>query len=388
MALTSPLPYLAIMALYLAIAYAIAKGIPFYRSECCAGGSGRYEAIDGLRGYLALGVFFTHAVLTYFWYQTGKWGGQPAGIYGETGRTAVALFFCITGFLFWGKILRNPHKMDWLRLFRSRVLRLTPLYLFSVAVVFFIVAVKTGFSLNVSPKLLITQVLTWLTFSIIEPMNINGLKSTERINAGVLWTLAYEWKFYLSLPLLAIFARGWAFILLAAAFALVYSFVPAEKIIINFLIGMLAAHLVHRNGSRQWFSTAVPAIVAIACLVSLVMPLGELRFWLEPVLLFTVFLVIAQGNSLFGLLTLPAAKYLGTVSYSLYLLHGIGLYVGLQMLHKVKPIQTLQPIEYWLAAATIGALVILFSGLTYRFVEHPFLARKDGALPRDGAVRK
>jgi peptidoglycan/LPS O-acetylase OafA/YrhL len=388
MSLINPLPYFVLMTIFLLVGYWVVRLTLFFSRECGPASAGRYEAIDGLRGYLALGVFFTHAVLSYHWHETGKWGGQPTGIYGPTGHIAVAIFFIITGFLFWGKVLRASGRVDWKALYISRFLRLTPLYLFSVALVLSIVAIKTGFEMNVSLRRLALEIFSWLTFSILEPMNVNGLKNTERINAGVLWTLAYEWKFYLALPLLALFRRAGMFVLLAAAFISLYVLVPSERIVVNFLIGMLVAYAVGKSYRADVLQGRVASFVALGCMGSLLLPLEEMRVWLEPPFLLVAFMIIAHGNRLFGLLTHPAAKYLGTVSYSIYLLHGIFLYVSLQLLNSIAPIAMLEPLQYWAWMALVGVLIVLACGVTYRFVEHPFLVRKPAIKPRSEPMRE
>lgn len=374
MALTSPLPLVLLMTVFLFIGHWVCRLVPFYARECAGVASGRYETIDGLRGYLALGVFFLHAVLHFQWNETGNWGTQPTGVYSATAHVAVALFFMITGFLFWAKVLRSGPRMDWKALYVSRIRRLAPLYLFSVALVLGIVAVRTDFQLNVSLRRFAVELMSWLTFSLTEPLDINGMKGTERINAGVLWTLAYEWKFYLGLPLLALFARGWKFLIVIFSFLTIYLFVPSERITFNFMLGMLVAHLTERGDRRGALRSRSATVVALACGLALLLPLGNWRVWLEPPLLFTLFMIIAHGNGLFGLLTQPAAKYLGTVSYSIYLLHGIFLYVALQLLDRFTPVSHMNAAEYWLAITGIGTAIVIGCGLSYRFIEYPLLA--------------
>jgi peptidoglycan/LPS O-acetylase OafA/YrhL len=81
------------------------------------------------------------------------------------------------------------------------------------------------------------------------------------------------------------------------------------------------------------------------------------------------------GNNLFGLLKMPAAKFLSTISYSIYLLHGIVLYFGLHIVNIVYPIQSLSPFLFWLVILLTGLLVVLISAVTYRFIEHPYIER-------------
>ena len=100
--------------------------------------------------------------------------------------------------------------------------------------------------------------------------------------------------------------------------------------------------------------------------------------------MFCAFVLIASGNDLFGLLTAPASKYLGTISYSVYLLHGIVLFCVLRLVNLVYPIQGMNPLHFWLLAGICGLLVIVFAGISYRYIEYPFLRLK----PSTGIVEK
>jgi hypothetical protein len=155
----------------------------------------------------------------------------------------VALFFMITGFLFWLRVLRAGSAFDTRAFFVSRLRRLTPMYAMSVLMVLAVVAAASGFTLQVSPVTLARELRPWLSFGFMDTGSINGMREARYINA-VYWTLAYEWMFYLMLPLLALFARGWAAAALAAA---VLVFGTQEPIVFNFLFGALAATIVHRR---------------------------------------------------------------------------------------------------------------------------------------------
>ena len=67
----------------------------------------RYAAVDGLRGFLALGVFLTHLFLTHRFIETGLWEPPTSRLYALLGAVGVSAFFMLTGFLFWGKLLRS-----------------------------------------------------------------------------------------------------------------------------------------------------------------------------------------------------------------------------------------------------------------------------------------
>ena len=81
---------------------------------------GRFSSIDGLRGYLAFFVFLHHSCIWYFYLRTGKWVLPPSNLYIHLGQIAVALFFMITGFLFFSKLIDGKTRgLDWTKIFVS-----------------------------------------------------------------------------------------------------------------------------------------------------------------------------------------------------------------------------------------------------------------------------
>jgi peptidoglycan/LPS O-acetylase OafA/YrhL len=67
--------------------------------------------------------------------------------------------------------------------------------------------------------------------------------------------------------------------------------------------------------------------------------------------------------------------FLGHISYSVYLTHGIVLYFVVQLALGPKEVIRMGPTQYWaFIAFVVGPLVVLSSTLTYRFIEAPFLS--------------
>ena len=98
-------------------------------------------------GVMALAVFVSHSSIWYFYLRTGTWDVPPSNVYTQLGQGSVTLFFMITGFLFWSKLLDGRQQpIDWSRLYLSRALRLGPLYLVAVACVMFLSFGRAGFS--------------------------------------------------------------------------------------------------------------------------------------------------------------------------------------------------------------------------------------------------
>src|ERR1700759_5008166 len=74
----------------------------------------RYSSIDGLRAFLALFVFLHHAAMWYYLFHLHVWGQGPSLMYHHFGSTSVALFFMITAFLFFTKLINaSGGEFDW-----------------------------------------------------------------------------------------------------------------------------------------------------------------------------------------------------------------------------------------------------------------------------------
>jgi peptidoglycan/LPS O-acetylase OafA/YrhL len=386
MALTSLWYPVITVALCMVLAAVMARGnwVPASAGTTAAAG-GRFETIDGLRGFLALGVFFLHVMATYSFYAQGRWSAAFAPLHFAMGEAGVSIFFMITGFLFWRRVLRSKGAFDARALFVSRLNRLVPMYLFSVALVLLVVAVMSGFALREAPIAFLRELRPWLSFGFMTTGDLNGVRDAHIINA-VYWTLAFEWAFYIALPLLALFARGAAFALLAA---LVVYFGIQAPIVLNFLGGALAAAAFERgwlNGRlAKWWLAPVPlALLAVALMREEVYAPGPIA------LLFVFFLFVVDGNSLFGLLRAKASQLLGTVSYSIYLLHCIVLFVFFRLAHAIVPVDRLTAAQHWTIAILAALATTALSVFTYRHVEHPFLARKkpgtDPGFPSAGTA--
>lgn len=346
------------------------------------GSQERLGCIDGLRGFLALGVFLHHFIITYQYNQTGIWQRPSSVFFSMSGQIGVMLFFMVTGFLFWNKILGSGGNLNWRKLYVSRIFRLTPLYWFTVAIVVgFALFGDSGIHLRTTTASLAKSIATWLLY--VGRLDINGFTDTRRVVANVVWTLKYEWLFYLSLPLLAALMRfskkrkAVLWILTACVIGIsIRGFnIPhtdlETRFFIYFLVGALSA-AVDKNEFARKIACSRPA--SILCLASLVLlltlfPTADGNRQLCLLALF--FAPIALGNSMFGVLKTRAAIVLGEISYSIYLLHGIVLYVFFSVLfpNLIQP-STPALVEYGLMLS-LGACVVVISWCAFNCIENP-----------------
>lgn len=338
---------------------------------------GRFVSVDGLRGYLAFFVFLHHAALWYFYLRTGAWRVPPSRLFTHFGQISVALFFMITSFLFLSKVLDARAKpIDWTRLYVSRVLRLAPLYLFTMLALALVVAQLSQFSLHEPAVRLLAGAARWLTFTIVGGPPLNGVAETSDIVAGVTWSLPYEWFFYFSLPLLALLLRvvpPVPCLLLSVVSLAVFSLLkPAVPHLLAFTGGMAAAVAIRRPAIARYSQGSVAASLAIACvIVAALLPVSD-RIDVRALPLLTLaFCIIAAGNDLFGVLGAPLSRHFGEMSYSIYLLHGLLLFVTFRFVVGLERAAELSPVAHWTAVLCCSPLLILVCHTTYRFIELP-----------------
>lgn len=372
--------YFIFLGIFLLFGNSIQKYSPFFKSNSHLNYN---HSMEGLRGILALNVLFSHAGFHYNYHQTGNWN-CPSVFYQLLGPNSVTLFFMISGFLFWRKFLEPNKKHNWGTFFRGRILRILPAAWFSVAIVFLLVFIQSHFQILVSVKALTSSLLRWVTFGFYE---INSFKDAALINGGVFWTLRQEWFFYFSLPLISFFAkknRTLIFLLIVwggyewlESSKVVSLFFPTEtqgyaQIIINFFSylkfgfgwGMLAACAYIQRPSIPILKNRLASILALLCW-GVAQSSFHNRIY-QCLLLFIVFIVIVYENNLLGILSSNSAQFLGQVSYSIYLLHGIVLWT-------LRGIEGESATRHWFFLGVAGLLTIFFSALSYRYIEYPFL---------------
>jgi peptidoglycan/LPS O-acetylase OafA/YrhL len=369
----------------------------FYFDDTSPHARTRYESLDGLRGFLAMGVFLHHSMFTFFFLKTGTWDSAHSRPFALMGTSSIVFFFLITGFIFWSKAIAAEAKRpkiiycrrrsaeiqyrakrfarDALHLYRGRILRVAPMYLLTVFVIIAVILAETGrpargellgFSQGIA-RLLCLGGIDWHLINGIDPLHIN---------AGVTWTLQYEWWFYLALPFMALFTRPRHFAVLAVIYIAGNIFLhrlTGLKPPIVFIFGMGIAQLLSMTGPVAFLRGKSVSVICLLGLIAMPMIFSsglQLGAYLAAS---AVFYCIANGNTFFGLLTMRSSKMLGTLSYSIYLSHGIFLYLARNFL-KPASLADQPGIAYWLGIAATGLIITGSAAITYRLVEYPFIA--------------
>ncbi|HEV2302419.1 MAG TPA: acyltransferase [Stellaceae bacterium] len=331
----------------------------------------RVTSLDGLRGLLALAVVIHHCIIFHSYLGDGVWRPPPDNFDNLLGQAAVALFFMVSAYLFWGRVVRRAGRLDWTHFFVGRAFRLAPMYYFTVAAFLVIVAVETDFTFRVPLSELAREIGAWLTFAFEGAPDVNGLGHSFTI-LSTLWTLKFEWLFYLLLPLLALLYRATRTSLAALALLLVLSQTGGGRDLFLFFVGGCVAVYILEAGSPLGNWKAGWAAAGAAGLVALAYFFHDARGWGPAILLLPVFVAALQARGPWAVLRWRPVRFLGHISYSVYLIHNPLVYVITGAIG-ARAYSTLGTIELYGVAVLIGMAVIAVSTATYIVVEAPFL---------------
>ena len=347
------------------------------------------DALDGLRGIAVLLVVLSHL-------GNGGYELLPALDLRGTGRHGVYLFFALSAFLLTRPFVAReaPALRDgrvWLRYALRRILRIYPLYGFVLACDF------AATRLGPPPALAFTAM----------PLDSLIGHLALRQGRGLYWTIPVEFAYYLVLPLVVVgFAAALRRRLGAAAvacaaliFASIRLWPPAEvprdalslgPYLPIFLLGSLAAlastHIDERAAPDallrrmlRWaaIASALAALLLTPSLASLLAgsPIEKDHFHRSFTLFGAVWStlilgVVHGGGPLARALSSRALRFVGVVSFSVYLWH---MQVIKTLVLQAAPVST-----YAVAWAAL-LLSLLLAALSWTLIEAPFLR---GALAR------
>jgi peptidoglycan/LPS O-acetylase OafA/YrhL len=355
----------------------------------------RVETLDGLRGFLALGVFFHHASVYQQYLRYQIWEFPPSHFHLLLGPAAVAVFFMITGFLFYSQLLKAKGRPNWIKLYAGRIFRIFPLYWFAVLLVSIGVGMHTGWHLNVSKLKLLKQIIKWGAGGVFAEAPINADIHTSRITAYVTWSLGCEWRFYLSLIAFSIPARWrWSGLLvppiLLCSVCVYQMSAPQQSrpwiYVVLFLIGMSVAAFRAAKPDLH-LPRGVASIVVVVLLSITIITSPTVYRVLPVVILGAAFLLIASGADLFGLLATRPAMRLGNISYGIYLLQGPVL-AAASAIGSVRALDLYSPQGHWCVTFFEAMALVTLATCTHVWIERPGIDLGRHLLSKHSAIRE
>lgn len=295
----------------------------------------------------------------------------------ESGFNGVVLFFVISGFVMIVSSEKLAKREDGWRVFTMRrLIRIVPIYWLLTTYKLVLMFFASGLVHHAHPDLG-TVIKSYL---FIPSLNMDGVMFPI---LGVGWTLNMEMFFYLLFALaLAIRVRPVVFLSLVFIPLFVLSFYARESwpvwrfytapIVINFLLGVIAAKLILGNirlSENTGLFTLVAGLLVLIMPNEYIMPLvNQSQLVYQLIMFIASFFIVYSAASIENHLSFSIPGWmvsLGGASYSLYLIHPLIAPLVPTVLKMLKmPFALL---------SVLGAISIAIAGgfFFYRFCETP-----------------
>jgi peptidoglycan/LPS O-acetylase OafA/YrhL len=345
---------------------------------------GSSSNIEGLRGFLAFGVFIHHNIINWWFLKNGLWIVPKYGPATMIGEGGVALFFIITAFLFWSKVIRSNGSLNLVSFFKGRLLRIAPLYYLVAGLVVFLSFLLANFQIGYSFSRLVIDIVRWMGLGVLGTPSINGIDS-GRMVAHVFWSLRWEWGFYLLLPFLKTILKLKHGHYVSVALLILYflfSFTQHNKDIAKSLLfcgGMLAAHIWEGKFLSLYKLDRRVLQIGVSVLLCTAFTFKTAYGTLQAVIFTVLFICILHlpRESTFGrILDLKASNSLGVVSFSIYMIHGIILFF-IGYFFKTNIVNSTSEWAAFVFFTLLSSvLVVCLAFFTFRIAELPFLVKK------------
>lgn len=337
------------------------------------------RAMEGLRGLAIFLVFLVHYVtLVEPWITAG--GSLPglAGALRTVGHAGVDLFFVLSGYLIYGSLLARRQPFP--GYFRRRIQRIYPVFLTVLAVY-----VALSFVFPAQSKLPADPAAAAI-YLLQNLLLLPGLLPIEPI-ISVAWSLSYEMFYYLTIPLLigllGLRERSvrWRVLFFGAAtialgLACAWSAGPIR--LVMFVAGILLYETL-RAGLLRPPPAPVAAAAALLALLGLLWPtVGSAGYAVQVAGLFVGFFMLCHAcfappaTALARLFCWTPLRWLGNMSYSYYLIHGLALKAMFLVLGKLWPPQgQVGPALFALLGGAAFAGTVLVAAVLFLSVERP-----------------
>jgi len=348
--------------------------------------SNTLKGLQALRGLAALSVMFFH----FRWNINDVWPGTGDKLFGW-GATGVDLFFLISGFVITLTAKKStPDFKGTLNFLKRRALRILPAYYIIFLITFFLSGAMSVFHYPDKTANFISALFFRPIYPDQGPFYVD-----DSGMFGIRWTLNYELYFYVALGILMMAPFRWLSTCLFFAVTLIgvplltgkgislsVEGYPTESaffglitnpMIFLFLAGMLVGHA---GPVLKRINGAVMSVLLICSLVLACILFQDGRFANHGLLnsgwIYLLIMVFAIGaEKTIGKFIPAFLVRLGDISFSLYLIHTL-MNTGIGKRLEALGIET--GLERFLTSCLLS---LVLAWLSWRFIESPFLAKKN-----------
>jgi exopolysaccharide production protein ExoZ len=357
-------------------------------------GQQRFLPMEGVRGLAIILVFFVHYHAIFGGYaQRGSIVHVASDFMGLIGNTGVDLFFVLSGYLIYGAALRAS--TGYVAFMRRRIERIYPTFLA-------VLALYLVLSMVLPQHSRLPQGTGAALLYVVENVALlPGLFDIHPI-ISVAWSLSYEMFFYLSVPIIvgAAQLRSWsreARIALWFGFAIAWLAGNASGLVSHPRFVMFATGaILYELSAARWFVSRLGRHGEIPALCVFAVSLPSMYFlrrqfsatpgdgaFLGPVqvtiLCVGFFCFVAYCTFFDGLLARAFSwtplRWLGNMSYSYYLLHGITLNAVAFVVTRFYPPAGDQSLALLAGLPFAFAATVVASALLFLLVEKPLSLR-------------
>jgi peptidoglycan/LPS O-acetylase OafA/YrhL len=318
-----------------------------------------FPNLDALRFFAFFGVFVSHTFRHWNFPQDtvlNKILFVFPTLNDQSGPLGVRFFFVLSGFLITYLIFiekeKNQERFKLKAFYARRFLRIWPLYFVAILIGFVIYPIAenffTGTTYNEN-----ANIINYLFFSGNFDMLSNG--NPQGIPLGLLWSLAVEEQFYLFWPLIFMFLRPAKKLRYLVTFCLLliaslwFQLVYREDKWVNYFHSFSCMSSLVTGGILAYFSLYNKRFVSLvqqfttlfilfAYFIGFLL-IYTIFYFTTPTInvfyylalnIFFAFIILEQNvssKSFFKFGRLRIMSYLGKVSFGLYILHPVGIYI-------------------------------------------------------------
>ena len=358
------------------------------------GDAGNLPPMEGLRGVAVFMVFWVHfASLARPWAPAGATSAMLLDALERVGHAGVDLFFVLSGYLIYGSLIARAR--PFVPYMRRRVRRIYPAFLCVFGIyVLLAFAAPAATRLPQSGDALAVYLVANLLL-------LPGIFPIEPL-INVAWSLSYEVFYYLCIPLLiGVFAlrrrsvrvRCAFFVVIGLAGALYCALYTGPVRLVMFIGGILLWEALAMREPPTVNGVAVAAALLVALAVELLRPDGSWGYATRTLVFCAAFSLLClrafapQSTRLSAALSWTPLRWLGNMSYSYYLVHGLTLKVLFTALALVVPAAPWSAPAFALLFVVAFAATLPTSALLFLAVERPLsLARAHAVTPRPVAA--